>query len=110
MSRLQNHGRGHSGFEGLLPSGCAEAPSIPGFQSRKSPLGHGRGQVIARRLGERKECFRHGDADGVGALIFRPSIAAPGPVEAREGFHRAWGQGPPEDISLILVLNVLDHD
>src|SRR5262245_30455613 len=65
--------RGNSGVESFLPTSNAHAPTIARLQTRKSPLGVRRAQVVAVFARKRKEFGRH-----VGTQRMRPDIVGPG--------------------------------
>ena len=83
----QDHAGCLAGFKCFLPTGCAEAPTVAGFQAAKAEFRHRRRKIVATGFGKREKLGGHDGADGVAADILSRSVAAAVPKEARHGVY-----------------------
>ena len=99
MGGFEDDIRSESGFEGFLPAGCAQAPLIARFESRKSVFRARRAQVVAGLFGEFEECFGHPHADDVDAVIAGARAAATVAIPPGARVERAGLQDGSEDVA-----------
>lgn len=98
MGRGERDGRGHAGFERLLPATGADAPTIAGLKAGEVVFGRGGREVVARREAEGEEVSRDLDADGVAALVLRTRVTVAVAKKAGKGLKRARLERPAEDV------------
>jgi hypothetical protein len=69
MRGLEDHRRGATCIERLLPSGDTEAPFVARLETLKAKLGHRRAEVIAGCFRELEKLLSHQRADGMQPAI-----------------------------------------
>ena len=94
----QYHFRGGPSFQGLLPSGGAEAPFVPGHETGETELRNGGGKIVPHLCRKLQELLRSDDTDGVDAVIPCPGPAVAIPEKPGHGFETTWDQFFPFDI------------
>src|SRR5262249_56573625 len=72
----QDHARRLPRFERLLPTGCAQAPSVAGLETGKAEFRHRRCKIIAARFGEREKSGGPHRTHRVAATLLPPRLAA----------------------------------
>jgi len=93
---FETDGAGGSGLLDLEPAGGADAPAVAGLEAGKTVLRHRGGEVVAQGFRSGEEGFIDDAADGVGARVVGPGLAASGAVESGHRSAAAGGQGLAE--------------
>ena len=75
MRRFKIDRRRAATLKSDFPTRDADTPAVAGFQSRKTPLGHGRHEIVPIEHREIEKLFRHLHANRVQADVLRPRAA-----------------------------------
>ena len=95
---FEEDGAGCSGLLYLEPARGTDAPAVAGFEAGEAELGHGRGEVVAERLGGVEEGCVDDATDGVDAEVVGTGLAAAVAIKAGHRGAAAGGQGLAKNI------------
>ena len=93
----------------LLPTGGAQAPTIPLVQPREIIIRHRGGKIVAHGLTEGEKLVRHHGANDVTPTVSRCRLAGAVAKPSRVQPRAAWLQGFPEDVPRAIVFYRSDH-
>ena len=83
----QDHAGRLAGLKGFLPTRCAEAPTVAGFEAAKADFRRRCRKIVAAGFGKFEKRLGHDGADRVAADVLWPGVAA---AVAKEARHRAY--------------------
>src|SRR6266571_1318278 len=85
----QHHTGRLARVECFLPTGCAQAPTVSGFEPAKAELRHRCRKIVAAGFGKLEKGSGHDGANRVAADVLPPRVAAAVAKEPRHWFDRA---------------------
>ena len=89
MGGAQGHAGRLAGLKGFLPTRCAEAPTVAGFEAAKADFRRRCRKIVAAGFGKFQKRIGHDGADRVAADVLSPGVAAAVAKEARHRVDRA---------------------
>jgi hypothetical protein len=98
MRGVQDDARRLAGLESFLPTRCAQAPAVPGFETCNAILRQRGRKIVAARLRKIKKFSGGYDADRVAAEILYPRVAATVAIEAMTGSSEQGSSRSPNTL------------
>jgi hypothetical protein len=87
VSGAQDHAGGLAGLERFLPTRCAQAPTVAGFQSAKAKFRQRCRKIVATGFGKLEKRGGHDGTNRVAPDVLAPGVAAAVSKEPRHGVY-----------------------